>query len=260
MPTLSDALALARGGWQVLPLRGKIPLTAHGKDDATTDPAQLERWWGGGARHNIGIRVPSSLLVLDIDPQNGGSLDALRDAAGGSLPATLTTHSGRGTGGRHLWFLHPGGPVSSRRLPGSGIDVKTNTGYVVAPPSLHPATGMPYRWEGDAPAHLPAPLQELLRPERTRSVRLPRPAHAGASSGRGDVLAQKAAHLARYVEQSPEGTRNGRLFWAACEALRDGHPAETFDLLEGAAMVAGLSEREAAATIASARRTQGGAS
>lgn len=259
MPTLTDALALARGGWQVLPLRGKIPLTAHGKDDATTDPAQLASWWLGNARHNIGIRVPSSLLVLDIDPQNGGSLDALTDAAGGSLPATLTTHSGRGTGGRHLWFRHPGGPVSSRRLPGSGIDVKTNTGYVVAPPSLHPATGMPYRWEGDAPAHLPTPLIELLRPEPAHPSRMSRLTRS-TSGARGDVLAQKAAYLARYVEQAPEGTRNGRLFWAACEALRDGHPAETLDLLEGAAMVAGLSEREAATTVASARRMQGRAS
>ncbi|MGB3730649.1 bifunctional DNA primase/polymerase [Microbacterium sp.] len=257
MPTLSDALALAQGGWQVLPLRGKIPTTAHGVKDATTDPAQIARWWADGVPHNAGIRVPSSLLVLDIDPQNNGSLDALTEAAGGWLPPTLTTHSGRGTGGRHLWFRHPGGPVSSRRLPGSGIDVKTNTGYVVAPPSLHPATGMPYRWEGDTPAHLPAPLVELLRPEPARTARMPRAARSGPVA---DVLAQKAAYLARYVEQAPEGTRNGRLFWACCEALRDGHPAETFDLLEGAAVVAGLSEREAAATIASARRTQGRAS
>jgi len=254
MPSLADALALALAGWPVLPLRGKIPLTAHGMKDATTNPAQLERWWAGGAAHNIGIRVPLSLLVLDIDPQNGGSLAALAEVAGGSLPDTLTVHSGRNTGGRHLYFLHPGGEVSSRRLP-AGIDVKTNTGYVVAPPSVHPATGLPYRWEGDSPSHLPAELVRLLRPE----ARPARPAHQ-ESARPGDILAQKAAYLARYVEQSPEGTRNGRLFWAACEAARDGHPDGTFDLLEGAAAVAGLSEREAAVTVASARRTQGRAS
>lgn len=257
MSSLTDALALARGGWAVLPLRGKIPLTARGVKDATADPAQVAAWWTGGASHNIGVRVPVSLLVLDIDPQNGGSLDALTEAAGGSLPSTLTVHSGRGTGGRHLYFMHPGGPVSSRRLP-TGIDVKTETGYVVAPPSLHPATGMPYRWEDDNPAHLPSVLVELLRADPPRPAQSPRPART--SGAVGGVLAQKAAHLARFVEQAPEGTRNGRLFWAACEALRDGHPAETFDLLEGAATVAGLSEREAASTVASARRSQGRAS
>lgn len=255
MPKLADALALARGGWQVIPLRGKVPLTAHGMKDATNNLHQIESWWADDADHNIGIRVPSSLLVLDIDPQNGGSLDELTAAAGGSLPPTLTTHSGRGTGGRHLWLMHPGGSVSSRRLP-PGIDVKTNTGYVVAPPSLHPATGLPYTWEGETPAHLPAPLVELLRPEPARPPRSARPSRHGAS---GDMF-QKAAHLARVVEQAPEGKRNELLFWAACQALRDGHPPETFDLLEGAAVVAGLTEREAAATIASARRTQGRAS
>ena len=255
MPTFSDALALALGGWEVLPLRGKIPLTAHGMKDATTDPAQIAEWWAGDTLHNIGVRVPSSLLVLDIDPQNGGSLDELTAAAGGALPETLTTHSGRGTGGRHLWFLHPGGQLSSRRLP-SGIDVKTHSGYVVAPPSLHPATGKPYRWEGDTPAHVPAPLVELLRPVPARPARISRPPRPGV----GDTHAQKAVYLARHVEQAPEGVRNDRLFWAACQALRDGHPDETFDLLEGAAVVAGLTEREAAATIASARRTQGAAS
>lgn len=112
---------------------------------------------------------------------------------------------------------------------------------------------------GRHPAHLPTPLVELLRPDPARPARMPRVTRS-TSGGRGDVFAQKAAYLARYVEQAPEGTRNGRLFWAACEALRDGHPAETLDLLEGAAMVAGLSEREAAATIASARRMQGRAS
>ena len=253
-PTRDDALRLAAFGWMVLPLNGKVPITAHGVKDASRNPVQIERWWPGDARHNIGARVPSCLLVLDIDPQNGGTLDALHDIVGGRLPRTLTVHSGRGTGGRHLYFHHPGGPVSSVRLP-AGVDVKTNTGYCVMPPSLHPATGEPYRWDYAPPAQLPLPLAHLLRPAPPRH----RPSHSARRLS-GSALATKATHLANTIQNAPEGKRNDLLFWAACQAIRDGHPDDTLDLLEGAAVVAGLAETEAHRTVASARRTMGRAS
>jgi len=246
----ADALELARRGWAVLPLNGKVPITAHGVKDASSDPDRVVGWWPGGARHNIGARVPAHLVVLDIDPQNGGSLDALVDIAGGALPQTLTVHSGRGTGGRHLYFQRPPGRLTSRRLP-PGIDVKTDQGYCVLPPSTHPATGAPYRWEAAAPAVLPAALSAAVvdQPRADRRAVF-RPAVTG------NRLQQKAGHLATYVQGLAEGNRNSGLFWAACEAVRDGHPDETFDLLEAAATIAGLDEHEARRTILSARRKE----
>lgn len=249
MPTAADALTLAQAGWAVIPLRGKIPTTAHGVKDATTDPAQIQRWWSR-AQHNIGARVPASLVVLDIDPQNGGSLAALESAAGVPLPETLTVHSGRGTGGQHRYYLHPGGPLTSSNLP-AGIDVKTDRGYCVMPPSLHPLTGRPYWWEGRTPAQLPLAVVDLLRPPRPRQV------HPTAPAG-GAPLSARALYLAEFVQSRPEGHRNAGLFWAACRAVEDGHPPLTFDLLEAAAQVAGLTTQEAQRTIGSARR-QGGA-
>ncbi|PRA79717.1 bifunctional DNA primase/polymerase [Microbacterium sp. MYb66] len=249
LPSRADALRLAAKGWPVLPLNGKVPRTRHGVKDATTDAAQIARWWPNGTAHNVGARVPSSLLVLDIDPQNGGSLDALTAAAGEPLPATLTVHSGRGTGGRHLYFRHPGGQVSAVRLP-SGIDVKTDRGYCVMPPSLHPSTGDPYRWEHHPVADIPAPLLALLRPATVRT-----PTHT--ATRQGVPLSARALHLVEAVQGAAEGKRNEMLFWAACQAVRDGHPPETFDLLEGAGIVAGLSQVESARTIASALRAQG---
>ncbi|MFT4029655.1 MAG: bifunctional DNA primase/polymerase [Protaetiibacter sp.] len=244
MPSRDDALELARKGWAVLPLRGKVPVTVHGVKDASRDLAQVAAWWPSGASWNVGARVPSSLVVLDVDPQNGGSLIALEHTAGVRLPATLTVHSGRGTGGQHRYYMHPGGPVSSTRLP-AGIDVKTDRGYCVMPPSVHPATGRPYRWEQREPVALPYEVVALLRP----------PTPAALPSRSGAALPERALHLAHYVEQLGEGNRNAGLFWAACRALEEGQGQGVLDLLEGAAIAAGLDEREAARTVASARRT-----
>lgn len=249
MPTLEDALALAAAGWHVLPLRGKVPVTAHGVKDASADPGTVAGWWAGTARHNIGARVPAALLVLDFDPQNGGSVEALEAAAGVALPATLTVLSGRGTGGQHRYYLRPAGMLSASRIP-AGIDVKTDRGYCVMPPSLHPATGKPYRWQARPPVQLPGVVVALLR------VPPPRRPPERPAAGRGR-LPSRALYLARYVEALPEGRRNAGLYWAACRAVEDGHPADTFDLLEAAATVAGLGEVEARRTIASARRARG---
>lgn len=159
------ALELAVAGWAVFPLRGKIPAIRGGRGvlDATTDVDQVVRWWSGEHRGaNIGARVPGQLFVVDVDPRNAG-LQALEQltADHGPLPATRTALSGRGDGGRHLYFRHPGGRLSSSRL-GAGIDVKTSAGYCVVPPSLHPATHRPYQWVDGPFAAPPSWLVDLV--------------------------------------------------------------------------------------------------
>jgi hypothetical protein len=143
---LDHALELAACGWQVLPLNGKIPRTAHGCDDASVDPAQVRAWWARWPTANIGAKVPDPLLVFDVDPRNGGLEGWQRLTAGRDVPDTLTTISGRGDGGKHLYFQRPAGPITRAKLP-RGIDLKAS-GYCVMPPSIHPATdrGRCYVW------------------------------------------------------------------------------------------------------------------
>ena len=243
MPSVDDALELAAAGWEVLPLRGKVPATPHGVKDATRDELQIRAWWRNG-RQNVGARVPAALMVLDSDPRNGGSFESLALLTGVALPETLTVRSGRGDGGEHRYFLHPGGRLTSRLLP-AGIDLKTSSGYCVLPPSVHPETGGRYTWISPAtvPQPLPTPMVALLRTPTPRS-RFRRQAGPGG-----------AAALAHYVEALPEGRRNAGLFWAACRAVEEGLSTEALDLLEGAAVVAGLDPAEAQRTVASASRT-----
>ena len=82
------AVAYAVAGYEVFPLRGKLPHgncpaceprspryqphtageceheLCHGLYAATCDPARVARWWTRWPQANIGTRVPASLLVL----------------------------------------------------------------------------------------------------------------------------------------------------------------------------------------------------
>ncbi|WP_211362601.1 primase alpha helix C-terminal domain-containing protein, partial [Streptomyces chryseus] len=60
--------------------------------------------------------------------------------------------------------------------------------------------------------------------------------------------------LVQFVRAAHEGQRNTRLFWAACRAYENGIGDSLADALTTAAVAAGLPEREARATIASAAR------
>ena len=230
---LQSAIELAAAGWPVLPLYGKRPYTEHGVHDATTDYDVIARWWDRWPMANVGASVPASLVCLDVDPRNGGNVASL-----GPLPATLMVWSGRGDGGQHLYFFRPPMPLSATGLPG-GIDLKLN-GYCVMPPSIHPDSGEPYRWEERPPAALPSRLRELMRP-------ISRPTYRGRIECTGRALVD-------FVARQQPGNRNNALFWAACRAVDDGVLDALADDLVEAAVSVGESEAAAWATIESARR------
>jgi hypothetical protein len=245
-PELIDAaLDLAAAAWEVFPCRptgpqAKSPLTLHGHHDATMDPDVIKACWLRWPDAMIGAPVPDTLLVIDVDPRNGGSLQELESLTG-PLPPTLTVWSGRNDGGRHLYYMRPAGLLTSTRLP-QGIDLKAN-GYCIVPPSIHPSTGQRYRWEEHPVAELPYQLRELLRPA-PQPVRTYRSGSAGSS-----------AALIRTVAAAPERQRNKVLFWASCRAVDNGAIDQIADELVVTAVSNGLPEPEARRTVASARKT-----
>lgn len=164
-----SALAYASRGWPIFPCRrrGKEPLTRHGFRDATCDPATIRTWWQRWPDANIGMPAgqASGVVVLDVDPRNGGD-ESLLDLP--PLPATVECLTGGG--GRHIYFAWPGiqAPCRNNAL-GPGLDLKGDGGYVLLPPSVHPS-GRRYEWElsshpDDAPiAPMPQWLLAMIRP------------------------------------------------------------------------------------------------
>ena len=107
----------------------------------------------------------SGLIVIDIDPRNGGdrTYDSLLEEYG-VIPETIVVNTGGG--GRHIYLKHEKGLNGGNNKLGAGVDVKSDKGYVVAPPSNH-VLGL-YEWrEGCSPsvaklATMPKEISELV--------------------------------------------------------------------------------------------------
>jgi Bifunctional DNA primase/polymerase, N-terminal/Primase C terminal 1 (PriCT-1) len=210
--TARVALGYADRGWGVFPVRrDKTPYTEHGYKSATTDAAQIQSWWNRYPSANIGVACDASqLLVLDIDPRNGGDRTlAQLQSEYGELPHGPRSRTGGG--GSHYFYIAPAfRPVGKL---GNGVDVKYH-GYVVLPPSLH-ESGRRYEWlvapdETELPA-LPAAWRSRLLTGSTNSTAASnarslvyRDGGAILEGSRDTTLTQIAGAMRR-ASVSPEG-------------------------------------------------------
>lgn len=212
---------------------------------ATTNLQQTVKWWDQdfpGA--NIGARPARDVVVIDIDPRNGGTATWEALTKHREVPETITTKTG--SGGWHYWFRLPYIAPLNKEV-GAGIDLKAHNGFVVMPPSIHPKTGRHYlflKWPQSGIAPMPAWMHEYVyKPVNIPAIRaLDSPARR-VEGNTGDGLI-------RAVESAPEGSRNNTLHWAACRNAEEQLGLD--DELILAAVQAGLFEREARATINSA--------
>jgi len=195
--------------------------------------------------------------VVDVDPPHGGD-DSLRALLSGHGPLPDTAVVRTGSGGRHLYFAHPGRAVrnsAGTRL-GPGLDVRADGGYVIAPPSRH-ASGAAYSW---GPARQLAPLPGWLIDRLVAPEHKPAPA-PDASQLRHDDSASAWASTAvagelERIAQAEVGQRNHVLNRAAFvlgQIVGGGHldRADVVGLLEQVGQAAGLGPRESRATVAS---------
>lgn len=206
--TQAAAILYAASGWSVIPVeaRGKRPLMAWLEfQQRIASASEIASWFRKWPEANVGIVTGyiSQIVVVDIDPQHGGaqSLQEMeRDQ--GALPRTLEVHTGGG--GRHLYFAYPSVRLHNRVGIRPGIDLRSDGGYVVAPPSVHPS-GERYRWlPGQGPQDLlaeplPAWFLEATRASGQAGHSLKhwrRIVREGVAEGqRNSVLASFTGHL-----------------------------------------------------------------
>jgi hypothetical protein len=239
-------------------------LTCHGAYAATLDGGTLARQ----LEHVAGMeledgRVPeatlalacgeiSGVLVVDFDPTPERTLTSLIGQASPFLRGTQTVMARTPRGGLHAYYAYP---VDGTRVGNSvgllapGIDVRSDGGFVVLPPSAG------RRWmDGWAPDEHPLVEAPRRLVEKLNRPRVDRPAPKPWETKRGHLKS-----LCAFVERSPEGERNNSLFWAASRAREEVeaglYSAETATIfLCESADKAGLSPREALTLVNRALR------
>jgi hypothetical protein len=164
-PRHAAARQLASAGIGVFPCRvgAKGPATANGFEAATTDLAQIDRWWAM-SDFNIGV-VPANagLCVIDADLHKGVDANEIN-----ALPPTrrhLTP-----SGGHH--YIYASREQFGNYKLARNIDVRSANGYVLWPPSV--VGGVEYSIDptSAALAHLPDAVAKRLAGKREAAERV----------------------------------------------------------------------------------------
>jgi hypothetical protein len=192
---------------------------------ATADLSRIRRWILRDPYLNLGLVTGQGILVLDIDPGQGGDRWMARHQA--SLPPTLQQQSG--SNGTHLFYRVPSHyhiKTTNRGQLAPGVDTRGDGGQIIVAPSrnLH---GL-YHWVINhtpwdrAPTMAPVRLLTLLEEHQILMPRValqapasdPPPHSVSRCRPVSDVILQK------YLALAHPGTRNEYGFHLA-QQLRD---------------------------------------
>jgi len=148
--------------------QGKHPIASlapHGFKNATNDKDIIKNWWTRYPLANPALSLAaSSLVVIDIDPRNGGehSFDLLQKKYSKTYgKITSDVEQLTGGGGTHIVYVSENGKRYPGKL-GPGVDVK-HEGYIMVWPSNH--LFGEYKWEASSDlteGMIPSPAPEWL--------------------------------------------------------------------------------------------------
>jgi putative DNA primase/helicase len=227
------------------PNPGKHPRTSNGVHGATNDIDAIGAMHAQWPDSNWALACGriSDIVAIDIDAGKGGyaAIDEYELARReGPLPKTLIAITGGG--GRHFLFKYPvdGQPIGNRVNWLTGVDVRSDGGYIILPDAKHISGGI-YAWSN---WNTMAGRQEVLPIDVAFDIRS---SSQQASSSFADTIKDASSIL----DGVPEGQRDDTLFRWACRLRRqhatdaDGGRAVVTALVLQAARKSGFPENEA---------------
>lgn len=205
--TLTAALAYAKHGWYVVPIRRstKHPGSILGdgwQRQSSRDPEQLVAWFAGSG-DGVALHCGrSGAVVLDID-----NPDAIPDIMRPHLHAapSQSTRPEQPERRHVLYLMPPGRRIGNGmgKLRGAWGDVRGVNGIIVVAPSVHPEGGE-YRWRKTGPVPmLPTEIADML-----------------PDTGDADADAATDEQVTTFIKQHTEASHPG-LLGAAITQFRE---------------------------------------
>jgi len=149
-------------GYPVIPIRhNKKPALMSWQEYQNKSPVEssVRKWWQGNPTANIGIVTgkQSGIVVVDVDSDDG--MNELEKY----LPETMVTPVAQTPKGKHFYFAYTDGLVNRARVL-QDCDVRTDGGYIIAPPGSN-GNGGRYAWMPGLSIEevKPSPMPEALR-------------------------------------------------------------------------------------------------
>jgi len=212
-------------GFKIFPCKqsDKRPLTNHSFLDASNDPIQIGKWVKQFPECAWGAATSSIHARVDIDPRHNGHATWQKlIEQHGNIPETPTVRTGGN--GHHYSLSFPDGTGCSKL--GEGIDLKSDGGYVIIPPSkidIPEHGGRDYSWEVSpytAVANAPEWLVELSKKPLPTAI-----ATAKSDVPKSKFVVQADGNLQSHPG-SPEGERRVTLLRLVGSALANGVPQD----------------------------------
>ena len=170
--------------------------------------------------------------------------------------------------GGHIYLCAKNGEVHNIELGTlTDTEIKGRNGYVLAPPSIHPS-GVAYKWvvrQSDEPPVVDVNEIDWLTDRRGKKINLRYDKPSNSKTGDWSMcVVSPASNLAKdtkdYLQGGghlTEGSRNNRLFKAACDLSGNKYgQREAEHILTPIALMSGLTNYEVQATIKSAYSRQ----
>lgn len=236
-PRVGDMGTYVENGLQLIPLHRWDAVDAKGRDRGKTprDGAwQAKEYDGRGVMAlaakegmNVGVRLPASIMVLDVDPRNflpgRDSLAELVKDVG--IDLSVAPHVLTGSGGHHYYFSKPSDVSLVDTLEDyAGVEFKSFGRQMVSAGSVHPC-GKHYEWDDLAPplSDIPPMPDALLR-----LVRRPTRAH-GEAAGLGELTPEMLAATLEQIEAEDfQDQDTWRDLMMACHHATNGEGRQEF--------------------------------